>query len=168
MCVSVDGEPVPCPKAALFFLLTVCFSLVSHPLPSLMNNCLNLPIGTQGRSWRLNEGNQRNGDTGRLCAQEPHRALLGVTRNLGATLDFPSLTSVPHIPSVPESHTLRSDLSLQPSPPPPALAEWRPLSILSWFMVKAPNRSPCHPPHSFNLTRLYSNLHISARAFFLK
>ena len=26
-----------------------------HPLPSLISNCLNLPLGTQGRSWRLNE-----------------------------------------------------------------------------------------------------------------
>ena len=24
-----------------------------HPLPSLINNCSNLPFGTQGRSWRL-------------------------------------------------------------------------------------------------------------------
>ena len=44
----LDGEPGPCPKAALLFLLTVCFSLVSHPLPSLISNCLNLPVGTQG------------------------------------------------------------------------------------------------------------------------
>ena len=32
-----------------------CSSLISHPLPSLINNCLNLPIGTQGMSWKLNE-----------------------------------------------------------------------------------------------------------------
>ena len=32
------------------------FSLVSQSLPSLINNCLNLPIGTQGRSWSLSEG----------------------------------------------------------------------------------------------------------------
>ena len=41
----------PCPRAAL-----VCFSLVLHPFLSLINKCLNLPTGTQGRSWRLKEG----------------------------------------------------------------------------------------------------------------
>ena len=51
LCVSVNGATGLCPKAALD-----CFSLVSHPLPSLTNNCLNLPIGTQERSWRLNGG----------------------------------------------------------------------------------------------------------------
>ena len=45
-----DGETGPCPKAALD-----CFCLVSHLLPSLINNCLSLPIGTQGSLWRLNE-----------------------------------------------------------------------------------------------------------------
>ena len=38
--VSLNGEPGPCPRDALLFLLTVCFSLVSHPLLSLINNCL--------------------------------------------------------------------------------------------------------------------------------
>ena len=32
-----------------------CSSLVLHPLPSLISSCLNLLLGTQGRSWRLNE-----------------------------------------------------------------------------------------------------------------
>ena len=45
LCVSIDGETGPWPKAALD-----CFPLVSHPLPSY------LPIGTPGRSRRLNEG----------------------------------------------------------------------------------------------------------------
>ena len=35
LCVSTDGEAGPCPKAALN-----CFSLVSHPLPSLINHSL--------------------------------------------------------------------------------------------------------------------------------
>ena len=60
---------------ALRLLLTVCFSLVSHHLPSLINNCLNLPIGTQGRSRRLNEScfpNQRNGGHRKaLCPGDP-------------------------------------------------------------------------------------------------
>ena len=46
------GKQDPAPR----LLLAVCFSLVSPPIPSLINNCLNLPIGTQGRSWKLNEG----------------------------------------------------------------------------------------------------------------
>ena len=33
----------------------VCFSLASHPLPSLINNYLKLSAGTQERSGRLNE-----------------------------------------------------------------------------------------------------------------
>ena len=35
LCVSLEGEPGPSLKAALLFLLTVGFSLVSHPFPSL-------------------------------------------------------------------------------------------------------------------------------------
>ena len=37
-------------------LLTVNFSLVSHPLSSLINDSLSLPSATQGRSWKLREG----------------------------------------------------------------------------------------------------------------
>lgn len=56
-----------------------CSSFVSHSLPSLISNCLNLPVGTQGRSaenseWRIRELR----DTGRLCAQEPHNILPGI------------------------------------------------------------------------------------------
>ena len=53
--------------------LCYCFSRVSpsslHPLPSLISNCLNLSLWTQGRPWRLNEGHllkPRNGDIERL------------------------------------------------------------------------------------------------------
>ena len=53
LCVSLEAEPGPCPRAALLFLNSS--SLVSHPLPSLISNCLNLPFGTRGRSRRLNE-----------------------------------------------------------------------------------------------------------------
>ena len=38
----------------LLFLFTVP-PLSPHPLPSLISNCLNLLVGTLGRSWRLNE-----------------------------------------------------------------------------------------------------------------
>ena len=51
LCVPIRGERAPCPNATLD-----CFSLVSNPLPSLINKCLNLPIGTQQRAWGLNEG----------------------------------------------------------------------------------------------------------------
>ena len=44
---TTTGTPV--------LLLLVCSSLSLHPLPSLISNCLNLPLGTQGRPWRLNE-----------------------------------------------------------------------------------------------------------------
>ena len=45
---------IECPKAAPLSL--DCSSPMSlHPLPFLISNCLILPFGTQGRSWRLNE-----------------------------------------------------------------------------------------------------------------
>ena len=51
------------------------FSLVPHLLPSLINNCFSLPLGTQGRSWRLNEGCflvvQEMGDTKTVCWEVP-------------------------------------------------------------------------------------------------
>ena len=52
--------------------LYYCFLTVSplslHPLPSLISNCLNLPFGTQGRSWRLKSVpyKQETGNMGRL------------------------------------------------------------------------------------------------------
>ena len=52
--------------------LYYCFLTVSplslHPLPCLISNCLNLPFGTQGRSWRLESVpyKQETGNTGRL------------------------------------------------------------------------------------------------------
>ena len=46
------GKQDLAPKAALLFLLTISFSMVSNPLPPLISNCLNLP---QGKSSRLNE-----------------------------------------------------------------------------------------------------------------
>lgn len=60
-----------------------CFSPVLYPscLKSLINHYLNLPIRTQGRSWRLNEGcfcNLRNRGQ-RPGAQEPHGAQMDIT-----------------------------------------------------------------------------------------
>ena len=53
ICISLEEDPGPCSKAALLFFDYSSLSL--HPLPSSISNCLNLPFGTQGRSWRLNE-----------------------------------------------------------------------------------------------------------------
>ena len=51
LCVSLEGEPGLCPKAALLFLAVPPLSL--YPLSSLIRGCSNLPFGIQGRSWRL-------------------------------------------------------------------------------------------------------------------
>ena len=63
-----------------------CFFLVLHPLSSLINNDLNLPLGSQGRSRKLNEAYFRvskgTEDTEHLCAQEPYRVLLGISVQL--------------------------------------------------------------------------------------
>ena len=52
--MSLEWGPGSCPRAALLFLLTVS-PLFLPPLPSLISICLNLPVGTQGKSWKLNE-----------------------------------------------------------------------------------------------------------------
>ena len=81
----------PCPKVAPV-VPPDCFSLVLHPFPSLINNCLNLPIVTQGRSWRLNEAyflySKNWGTQKSFCAQEPKRALLGVSSDASFLLQF--------------------------------------------------------------------------------
>ena len=56
------------------------FSLVLHPLPSLINNCLNLELREGGGGWiKLFPVIKGVRDTHRLCVQEPHRTLLGIT-----------------------------------------------------------------------------------------
>ena len=47
MCVFLDGDQDSAPMLHYCFLVVPSLSLA--PLPSLMNNCLNLPFGTQGR-----------------------------------------------------------------------------------------------------------------------
>ena len=71
LCVSLEVEPASCPKAALLFF--DCSSLVLESLPSLISNCLNLPFGTQGRSWRLEPipYKQEVGDIERLLCPGP-------------------------------------------------------------------------------------------------
>ena len=50
--IFFEEGPGPCPQTAL---LSLDSSPSLHPLPSLISNPLNLPLGSQGRSWRLNE-----------------------------------------------------------------------------------------------------------------
>ena len=77
------GDQNPAPR------LPCCFSTASplslHALPFLISNCLNLPVGTQGRSGWLNKAYFLQARKGEIqedfCAQEPHRVLLGFTLN---------------------------------------------------------------------------------------
>ena len=83
--MSLDGEPGPCSKAAVLFILTVP-SLSLHLLPSLINSYLYLLAGTQGRSRKLNEayffGEEIGTQTG-SCAQEHHRVLHNIKIIMG-------------------------------------------------------------------------------------
>ena len=75
-CVSCKVEPGPCPKASLLFL--DCSSFVSTSLSSLISSCLDLPFGTQGRSWRLDSipNKQEMGDTDKFpCPGSPQVTL---------------------------------------------------------------------------------------------
>ena len=64
-------------------LLLTDSSWSPNPLPSIINNCLNLltgtqGIGTQGRAWKLNEGHFLSSKKGGAQkGQEPPRALHG-------------------------------------------------------------------------------------------
>ena len=80
LCVSLEREPGPAPRLYCCVLMAPPWSL--PPLPSLISTCLNLPLGAQGKSWRLKEVHflkRSNGGHRGLCAQEPYRALLGYT-----------------------------------------------------------------------------------------
>ena len=48
LCVSLEAEPGPCPKAAVLFL--DCSFLDPASLSSLISYCLNLPFGTRERN----------------------------------------------------------------------------------------------------------------------
>ena len=69
-CVSLEAEPGPCPKAALLFSVCPSFYFASHPFPSRISNCSNLPFGTPGRSWRLESRN--GGQKGPTCPVRFH------------------------------------------------------------------------------------------------
>lgn len=69
LCVSLRGNQDPAPKLYCCCLTVPLLSL--HPLHSLIRNCLNLPLGTQGRPWRLNDVHflkARNGGHGNAFA----------------------------------------------------------------------------------------------------
>ena len=70
LCIFLEEEPAAAPR--LHYCLSAPPAWSLHPLPSQISSCLNLTVGTQGRSWRLNEAHflrRRNGGH--------HRALLG-------------------------------------------------------------------------------------------
>ena len=67
----------PAPRLYYCFLAAPPLSL--HPLSSLISNCLNLPFGTQGRSWRLESLPYKNWGQKGSHPQEPHSVLLGFT-----------------------------------------------------------------------------------------
>ena len=87
LCVSLQEEPGPAPR--LHYCLLTSSPLSLHPLPSLISNCLNLPFGTPGRSWRLNEAyflQTRNEGHGKdLYPGGAHRVLLGFNSKLSET-----------------------------------------------------------------------------------
>ena len=67
------GYQEPSPRLPLFL---VCFLQSLHLLIFLISNCLNLPFGTQGRSWRLNKSisykqETERGDRNLLCPGAP-------------------------------------------------------------------------------------------------
>ena len=62
------------PGKPLHYCFLTASPLSLHPVPSLISNCLNLPFGTQGRSWSLESlpYKQGTGDTERLpCPGAP-------------------------------------------------------------------------------------------------
>ena len=77
LCVSLEWKPGPVPRLHYWFLTASPLSL--HRFPFLISNCLNLPVGTQGRSRKLSEESENWGTQEGFCAQEPHNSLLGVT-----------------------------------------------------------------------------------------
>ena len=75
----LEGELRPCPKAALSFLKFFTASPLSlHTVPSPTSNCLNLPVGTQGREteWSLSPVMKKWGTQKGFWTQESYTVLL--------------------------------------------------------------------------------------------
>ena len=82
LCVCLEKEPEPCPKVALLFLLILFLScLTLPPFPNWqLFECAHWNSGeAMEAEWRLFPVIKKIGDTERLCAQELHRALLGIS-----------------------------------------------------------------------------------------
>ena len=81
----LKGNQDLAPRLYYCFLTFPPFSL--HPLPSLISNCFNLPIGTHRRSWRLNKAyfllTRKQGTQKDFCTQDP-------LPNSGSCLVLPS------------------------------------------------------------------------------
>ena len=92
LCVSLEANQGPAPRLHYCFLAAPPLSL--HPLPSLISNCLNLPFGTQGRSWRLEcvPYKQGMGDAERLpcpgSPQGPAQIQYVITESMEAVLCY--------------------------------------------------------------------------------
>ena len=77
-CIPWGRTKLHRPKAALLSWLLL---LSLHPLASLISNCSKLPLGAQGKSWRLSlvlaSGiNKKQWTQEGFCAQELHSVLL--------------------------------------------------------------------------------------------
>lgn len=68
------------PAPWLQYCFFSAFPLFLHSLTLLISNCLNLPCGTQGRSWSPFLTHKKWGTQKSFCAWEPHRVLLGFNR----------------------------------------------------------------------------------------
>ena len=107
LCVSLEGEPGPCPKAALLFLL-IAPPLSLHPLPSLINSYLFEPAPwNSGKVMEVERSLftiiKKWGHRKGFCSQESHRVLLIIKRT-AAPVPTPSLS----FPGIPDGATLLS------------------------------------------------------------
>ena len=107
LCVSLEGEPGPCPKAALLFLL-IAPPLSLHPLPSLINSYLFEPAPwNSGKVMEVERSLftiiKKWGHRKGFRSQESHRVLLIIKRT-AAPVPTPSLS----FPGIPDGATLLS------------------------------------------------------------
>ena len=65
LCIFLEVNQDPVPRLHYCFLTAPPLSL--HPFPSLISSCLNLPFGTQGRSWRLKSISKKWGTQGSMA-----------------------------------------------------------------------------------------------------
>ena len=78
LCVSLEVEPGPCPKAALLFFgcYTCCLCIPSLPWLATVWTCP-LECGAGLGGWSLFPTNKKQGTQKGFHAQEPHGVLLG-------------------------------------------------------------------------------------------